>query len=207
MEVTEDIIISFLNTFSKKSCDKMTFYTKLFNFLEKEKCNINDELEIEKFAYSVAKKYDYIGYDVIKTISDDFTFFISKINQYIDKTRYCYFHFYIENEDEKELCFSEIWEKWKGKPSGGWLGGWCTCGHFFPYTLDFNAINVNSNSINSDFNFKPRVFGFDDIKKIEFCTDSNIRFHLNDGVVIAGRPFKEDSGFIFNFVSDPLSLI
>ena len=207
MEITEDTIVSFLNTFNKKSYDKMTFYTKLFEFLEKEKYDVDDELVVEKFAYSIAKKHDYIGYDVLISITDDFSSFVNKLNQYRNKVNYCYFHFIIENEDEKELCFSEIWKKWEKNPPLGWLGGWCSCGHFFPYTLDFNAINMDDNSINSKFEVKPRIFKIDELKKVEFCSDSMIRFYLNNGVVIAGRPFKEDSGFIFNFVSDPLNLI
>lgn len=203
--ITEEAIKLFLKTIHRKSCDKVTFYDKLFKFLDENNYKVEDETTTERLAYNIAAKEGYIGYEVLSVIEDT-QLFAKKMNEYIDKVNYFYFHFRIENEDEKDLCLSEIWQKWDSKPAGGWLAGWCVCGSFYPYTSDLSA-KITEDNIDVNFAFKPRIFSMKEIKKIELCSDSNVRFHLTDGTVIAGRPFKQDTGFNFNFASDPLGLL
>lgn len=205
-EITEEVIENFLKTISRKSCDKMTFYSKLFKFLDNGNFFVKNEVEIERLAYKIAGAKDYLGYEVLSVI-ENIQDFADKMNRYIDKVNYFYFHFIIENKDESELCLSEIWEKWHSKPAMGWLGGWCDCGKFYPYTLDLGATITEDYTVDQSFSFKPRAFSIKEVKKIELCSDSNVRFTLDDGTIIAGRPFKQDMGFNFNFGYDPLSIL
>ena len=104
-EITKETIESFLKTIDRKSCDKMTFYNKLFKFLDINNFEVKSEVEIERFAYEIAKEKNYLGYDILSVI-EDVQNFADKLSKYIDKVNYFYFYFIIENKDEADLCLS-----------------------------------------------------------------------------------------------------
>lgn len=202
MKVSDEVIYSFLKTLEKESLTARDFYIQFTDYLSENKIEYREsELEIDTRAFNIAKENGYIGYKEIYTIHNPFTF-CEDLTKYIKKAGYYYFYFNIENEDEKNLSFTQIWKKWDDEPSGGWLGGWCACGSFFPYTLDFNAMNIDTNKSDYEFRHKPRAFKTEDIDKIVFCSDSYIRFFLKDGVVIRAKPFKEDRGLTYIFSPD-----
>lgn len=206
--ISTDLIESFFKSLEDKKYHKEEFYDIALNFLE-SKLSFKDEKEvdaIEQKLYSLAFERGFIGYNIIFSVSPDDTF-LKKFNDYIIKKGYYIFQFIIERDEEKTLSFSGLYNLWNNCPPLGWFGGWCSCGEFFPYTLDLGSMDLETNQINQDFPVKPIKFTFDDIKQIDFCSDNYIRFYLHDETVVAAKPFKVDVGIAFNFIDNPLELL
>lgn len=209
MVVDESLIEAFLNSLEQKKYHKEIFYDMFFDFLDKNGYSVSsdeEELALEAPAFKKALERGLIGYDVLLSISD--TDLISKkIRDYISKKQYYLFHFMREKDDEKLLSYTEIWNKWKNLPPLGWIGGWCNCGSFFPYTLDMGGMNIKENSFTQNEQYKPIEFYLKDVKEMQFCSDNHIRFILKSGETIAATPYKIDNSLIYNFIDNPLDIL
>jgi hypothetical protein len=203
-----DLINEFIATLEKRKYHKDEFYDLFLDYVDDKGISLTseEETEMESKAYQIAREKGYAGYDIILSLTeiDDFR---NKLDSYIKQTGFYLFHFINERDDEKILSLSEIWDKWNNHPPLGWVGSWCSCGEFFPYTLDMGSMDLENNLLHPDTEFKPITFSTNEIERVDFCSDNFIRFILKDGRLIAAKPYKVDKSLIYNFVSNPLDLL
>ena len=199
----------FINSLEKRKYHKDEFYNIFLDYLEQINYSYQeaDEVTLEAQAFHYAFDLGFIGYNIIHTITDNNLLF-NKINQYSNKTKTHIFHFYKEEEDEKNLSLGEIWSKWNNLPPEGWLASWCKCGEFFPITLDLGIMDVENNTLYDNINqFKVESIHIDNIQQADICDDGYIRFLLKDNRLFAAKPFKADNGAIYSFIDNPLDIL
>ena len=203
-----DLADKFIDTLEKRKYHRDEFYDLFLDYVDNNNITLSqkEESELESKAYIIARERGYAGYDIILSLSE-ITDFKNKLDSYIKQTGSYLFHFVNERDDERLLSLSEVWEKWNSHPPLGWLGSWCSCGDFFPYTLDMGCMDLENNILHPDADFKPIKFSINDLKRVDFCSDRFIRFILKDNQIIAGKPYKVDKSLIYNFVSNPLDLL
>lgn len=203
-----NLVDKFIDTLEKRKYHRDEFYDLFLDYVDNNNIKLSqeEESELESEAYRIARERGYAGYDIILSLSE-ITDFKNKLDDYIKQTGSYLFHFVNERDDERFLSLSEVWEKWNSHPPLGWLGSWCSCGDFFPYTLDMGCMDLENNILHPDADFKPIKFSINDLKRVDFCSDGFIRFILQDNQIIAGKPYKVDKSLIYNFVSNPLDLL
>lgn len=207
MKTLEELTEDFLSTITPKTLDNITFYEKLINYLDTSTYDISlTESDIERHVFGVAKDRGYLGYEVILSIKN-MEEFSKTISSYLLRQDKYFYHFAYEDPEEVEMCFSDVWDKWNNNPPMGWIGGYCQCGHFFPYTLDISMTEMKGHNDNLSSKYTPRKIALDEIKSVDFCSDNNMRFLLKDDTVVLAKPFKLDKGLIFNFSIDPMGIL
>lgn len=204
--LTKQQVENFLSTVTKKY-HKDEFYDLFLDYLKAEDIFISDKKEedkLEQEIFQIAKERGLIGYDIIAEVTDmdEFKDIISKHTQ---RYGYYIFHFMFEREDENDISVSAMWEKWNQMPPLGWIGGWCKCGHFFPYTFDVGEMDVENQVYTPRFkDDKPLKIDLNDVEKVVFCTDGYFRIYVKKVGVIMVKPYKFDNGLGFKFVKNIL---
>lgn len=180
------------------------FYNRLLDYLETNGIHIYDEREeneLEQEVFEIAKSRGFIGYDIICEVTD-MDVFKDKISEQVRRYGYYIFHFMYELSDENEISTSAVWEKWNQVPPLGWFGGWCVCGHFYPYTLDLAEMEPEENEyVKNDGIPKPQKIYLNDIDRVVFCSDNFFRIYLKDSTIILAKAYKFDAGLAFKFTN------
>lgn len=196
--------------FSKidKKYHRDDFYDLFLDYLDEEGIEIfdkDDEDELENEVFSIAKQRGIIGYDVVQEITD-MEIFQEKMNILTKRNQFTLYHFFYEIDND--ISTSAFWNKWNQLPPLGWVGGWCNCGNFYPNTFDMCEMNLEEDQYTRVLeDNRPRTIHLHDIESVLICNDSFFRLKLNNGKIIAVRPYKFESGFAFNFMDNPLDLL
>ena len=205
--MNESIINKFLNTLSSnKKITRDEFYESFFDFLEENEIALSpterDDLEI--IAFHKAKELGFIGYDIIVSISDmdDFN---KKISLHALTKKNMLFHIFYE--DDMDSSLNEIWRKWNNIPPMGWIAGWCSCGEFFPYTVDLGMINLNKYEIEENNIRRPMLIKLKMVQRVDFCTNGIMRLILDEDTILLVKPFILDTGLAYKFLDNPLKIL
>lgn len=206
--LTEEEINLFFSQLKPKKYFYIDFYEKYIDFVEKNKIFFgNDELENqeERNIFEKAKQLGYIGYDILYSTTNVEEFknkltSLTTISDYLFSISY-------NDEDENALCVTDMWSKWNERPPEGWIAGWCSCGEFYPITLELTEMNIGEYKIDDLYsNLRPILIKLEDITEAKFCSDGFIRIStLNGNFNI--KPYKADNNVILKFIDDPLKLL
>ena len=206
--ITNEQLEDFLSTITKK-LHRDAFYDLFLDYLENNHINIYDEnaeSKLEQEVYQIAVERNLIGYNVICELND-IKKFVDIMVKITKRNQYNLFHL-IHETDDSAMSTTAFWEKWNQVPPLGWLGGWCSCGEFFPLTFDMGEMNLEEDSYQRLFEgFRPKKIKMQMVDSVSICSDGFFRLRLKTGETIAVRPYKFDTGFSFNFVENPLSLL
>ena len=204
--ITDEQVEEFFSTLTGKYY-RDEFYDLFLDYLETNKISIYDEADenvIEQKVFAIAKERGFIGYDIITKVTD-MDEFKDKLSEQIRRYGYYIFHFMYELPEEMDISTSAVWEKWNQLPPLGWVGGWCNCGHFYPYTFDMGEMDLDNDEYTRREDIRrPRKIVIDEIEKVVFCSDNFFRIYLKDNSVIMAKPYKMDSGLPFKFTKDIL---
>lgn len=196
----------FFSTLNKKYY-RDEFYNLFLDYLELNHITVDNESDknsLEQEIFALAKERGFIGYDIICEITD-MDKFKNKLSEQIRRYGYYIFHFMYENPVESFISTTAVWEKWNQLPPLGWIGSWCTCGHFYPHTFDMSEMNlVDDQYIRRNDILRPRKITIEEIKKVMFCSDNFFRLYLADDSVVMVKPYKIDAGLIFKFTNNIL---
>lgn len=201
--LTSEQVEEFLSTLTKKY-HRDEFYDFFLDYLESNHISIYDESEeniLEQEVFNLARERGFIGYDIICEVTniDEFK---NKLSEQVRRYGYYIFHFMYEIEDESSISTTAVWEKWNQLPPLGWVGGWCSCGHFYPYTFDMAEMNLDKDEYTRrDDILRPRKITIEEIKKVVFCSDDFFRLYLTDNTIVIVKPYKMDAGLSFKFTN------
>lgn len=203
----EKLSDDFIKTLELKHYPKTDFYDNLMGFLEAKSilCSEEDENILESMAYQKARVLGYVGYKTVLEL-DDLTKFKEKMDGFIKKQNYILFHISHEPADENDLSFTDIWKKWKGLPPEGWIAGWCSCGHFFPYTFDIASMDMEAEKLIEVGGYKPIKIEVSEIEKVLFCTDSYFRLILKDGECFKVKTYVSSKNMAIDFADDRVEM-
>ena len=205
-ELTDEQLESFLRTLTKKY-HRDEFYELYLDYLKKIGIEVEEEEEaiLEQAAFNVAKERGFIGYDIIEEIYDR-NAFQEKMNTLVERNRYMLYHFIYELDND--ISTTAYWDKWNQLPPLGWIGSWCTCGHFYPVSFDIGEMDVEAGEYTKiTEEYQPRIIGIESVEAILICSDSFFRLRLDNGNIIAVRPYKFESGFAYHFIKNPLDIL
>lgn len=210
-KLTEQQSLEIINLAKKR--EKITneeFYILYTGYLDDNNIffnNPDDEDLEESRLFNILLKDGFIGNKVVFSVSNSQKF-LSTLTTYIQSLNlpFYYFHFFREDTDSNMVSYSEYYKKWKENPPRGWFAYWCSCGHFEPITRD-----LSEEKIENDLTIIPKedpvVFGINEIKSVDFHSNSSLKFNLYDGSALVAFPLKLDNSFIFNYLKNPLDII
>lgn len=208
--ITDEQLEEFFSTLNGKYF-RDDFYNLFMNFLDNKGIKFEDDEdelyrdELEEHVFNLAKERGFIGYDIIETIYD-LNAFQEKLNKLIKKNGYSLFHFFYDIDND--ISTTSFWSKWNQLPPLGWVANWCTCGHFYPCTFDMSEMNLDEGVFTPiSEEYRPREIDINHISMVLLCDDGFFRLILEDGKTIAVRPYKFDTGFAYNFVTNPLDIL
>lgn len=203
----EKIANDFIHTLQPKTYTKVDLYDSLLDYLEEKEifCPEENENEIDLLVFKKASELGYLNAKVILTF-DDMTKFANKMKEFLNKTNDLFFHITYEPKEEEALSFTEIWKNWKGVPPDGWIAGWCSCGHFYPYTFDIGAMDIENNALVENSFYKPFKIELSDIERVNFCSDGLLRLILKNGNVFAIKIYTLMKNSAIMFSDNPTDI-
>jgi hypothetical protein len=207
--LSDEQVEDFFASLNKKYY-KDEFYDIFINYLEDN--NIfavtpKEEDELEQAMFKIAKERGYIGYDVIYE-TDNLDRFKEILTKYTKKYGYYLFHFMYENPDEEDFSTTAVWDKWNQLPPQGWIGGWCSCGNFFPFTFDAGEMDLEQDKYTFRYHDNRAIkIELSDLINIKFCSDNYFRLYMKNNKVIMVRPYKIDTGLVYAFIENPLDIL
>ena len=113
-----------------------------------------------------------------------------------------YFLFSYHFQDEELLSLTKVYEKWDELPPKGWFGRFCSCGKFFPISLEITEMGPELNEVYDFFqkHLRPREIEIVDIVRLDICSDNILRFNMKNGTIINCKALKMDMGVNFAFI-------